>query len=96
MATTKTTFKKREKRGGRAKGTPNKVTVDTREAFKRLVESNHDNMTDWLKRVAAVDPDAALRHMSALSEYLIPKLARTELTGKDGNAMEITVTKRVI
>lgn len=31
-----------------------------------------------------------------LQEYIRPKLARTELTGKDGNAMEITVTKRIV
>lgn len=85
-----------KKVGGRGKGTPNKVTIETREVFKRLVEANHNNMTTWLKRVAKADPDAALKHITALSEYLIPKLARTELTGKDGNAMEITVTKRII
>lgn len=73
-----------EKKGGRVKGAENKTTKDIKEAFKNLIEMNLDNMTLWLKRVAADDPHKALKIMTDLSEYIIPKLARTEtdLTSK--------------
>lgn len=72
------------KTGGRQKGVENKVTRDTKEAFKRLVESNHDNMTLWLSRVAIEDPAKALEIVTKLAEYFIPKLARqVDENGKD-------------
>lgn len=75
-------FKKgHSKEGGRKKGVENKTTKDIREAFKALIEMNLDNMTDWLKRVAKDNPSRALDHMQGLSEYIIPKLQRTELVG---------------
>jgi hypothetical protein len=41
-------------------------------------------MDRWLNEVAQDDPYKALDLMNKLSEYHIPKLARTELTGADG------------
>lgn len=70
---------------GRKKGVPNKVTRDIRESFKNLVENNLDNMTKWLERVALNEPEKALKIVADLSEYILPKLQRTELTGKDGS-----------
>lgn len=66
---------------GRKKGTVNKVTIEIRESFRMLLESNVDQMSEWLQRVAAVDPAKALNIMLDLAEYHIPKLQRTELTG---------------
>lgn len=69
---------------GRPKGIENKVTRDIKEAYRMLIESNLDNLTGWLEMIAAKDPEKAIRIISDLSEYVIPKLARQELTGKDG------------
>lgn len=69
---------------GRPAGVPNKVTTDIREAYKQLIEKNLDNLTEWLEKVAEKDPEKAIRIINDLSEYIIPKLARTELTGKEG------------
>ncbi len=70
--------------GGRPKGVPNKQTKEIREAYQRLTENNLDNMTTWLSQVAGEDPAKALDIMLRLSEYIIPKLARQEVVGNDG------------
>lgn len=69
---------------GRTKGKPNKTTAEIREAYQKLVEDNLTNMTEWLTQVAAENPEKAMDLMLKLSEYMIPKLARQEVTGADG------------
>ena len=69
---------------GRPKGSKNKSTEAIRKAYQRLTEDNLDNMSLWLAQVAQDSPEKALDMMIKLSEYVIPKLARTELTGQDG------------
>jgi hypothetical protein len=69
---------------GRAKGKPNKTTKEIREAYQKLVEDNLTNMTKWLGEVARDNPEKAMELMLKLSEYMIPKLARQEVTGADG------------
>lgn len=70
---------------GRPKGSKNKQTAAIREAYQRLTESNLENMTQWINQVAADNPKEAFELMIKLSEYVIPKLARTEVTGNDGD-----------
>ena len=69
---------------GRPKGKPNKTTAEIRDAYQKLVEDNLTNMTEWLVQVAAQNPERAMDLMLKLSEYMIPKLARQEVTGADG------------
>lgn len=76
---------------GRPKGTPNKSTAIVREAIANLLERNAPNMDKWLNEVAQDDPYKALDLMNKLSEYHIPKLARTEVTGRDGEAQEMVI-----
>lgn len=71
--------------GGRPKGASNKTTQQIKEAYQQLLESNLDNMSTWLARMASEDEGKALDYMLKLSEYIIPKLARQELTGVDGD-----------
>ena len=78
-------FKEGHKKvGGRAKGQTNKTTAEIRDAYQKLVEDNLTNMTEWLVQVAAENPERAMDLMLKLSEYMIPKLARQEVTGADG------------
>ena len=76
---------------GRPKGMPNKSTSKVREAIAELLERNAGSMDRWLNEVADKDPYKALDLMQKLSEYHIPKLARTEVTGKDGDAQEMVI-----
>ena len=64
---------------GRQKGTPNKVTSDLREAYRLLAEKNQGNLELWLKQVAQDNPEKALKLFIDLSEYIIPKLNRSEI-----------------
>jgi len=79
--------KTRQKTGGRAKGVPNKATQAAREAFATFVDGNAHRMQEWLEAVAKDPkhgPKVAIELVLAVSEYHLPKLARTEHTGKDG------------
>jgi hypothetical protein len=49
-------------------------------------------MDGWLEQVAKGDPYKALDLMNKLCEYHVPKLARSEITGADGGAVEHSVT----
>ncbi len=78
-------FKEGHKKvGGRSKGQTNKTTAEIRDAYQKLVEDNLTNMTKWLGEVAMENPERAMDLMLKLSEYMIPKLARQEVTGADG------------
>jgi len=72
-------------RKGKKPGTVNKTTKHIREAYQKLTEDNLENMSIWLAQIAADDPAKAMDTMIRLSEYILPKLARTELTGNDGD-----------
>lgn len=84
---------------GRQKGVPNKSTGMVREAIATLLERNLGKMDEWLQLVAYGDeslgikpaPDKALDIMQKMAEYHIPKLARTEVTGKDGDDLKVVV-----
>lgn len=88
------------KTGGRQPGSANKTTKDVRQAVALLAENNVSKLEQWLEDTATGDiangvkPDpgkAAMLLLQAL-EYHIPKLARTEVTGKDGGPVVIAAT----
>ena len=70
---------------GKVPGTLNKTTKDIKEAYRLLIESNLDNMTQWLTKIAEKDPAKAIYIISDLSEYVIPKLARAEIDHKNSD-----------
>lgn len=72
-------FKKGNNLAGSRKGVPNKTTAEIRNAFQLLIEDNLDNMKVWLSDVAAEDPERALEIILKMSEYIVPKLSRTEV-----------------
>jgi len=69
---------------GRPKGANNLSTRKIKEAYHMLLENNLDNMSIWLGKIAEKDPAKASELMLRLSEYILPKLARTEVTGAEG------------
>ena len=74
--------KEGNKTGGRGKGTTNKVTKETREAFKEFVENNHEHFQGWIERVAENNPAKAIELVSNLAEYVLPKLSRAEVVAE--------------
>jgi hypothetical protein len=86
--------KTREKTGGRAKGVPNKVTQEAREAVKALLDANLPYLQTWLyttaeglkdeetgKYIVLPNPGKACDIVQNMVEYAVPKLARTEVIG---------------
>lgn len=85
-----------ERRGGRKKGTPNRVTREFRETVRLLLEENSENVSRWLTQVAEgvpakgdqkgrdPDPARALDLLVRLAEFAAPKLQRTEHVGEEG------------
>ena len=92
-----------ERRGGRAPGTPNRVTTEFRETVRRLLEDNAENFGRWLTLVAEgdgtengkPDPAKALGLITGLAEYAAPKLSRAEFSGPDGGPIQ-TVSKVIL
>jgi hypothetical protein len=71
-------------RTGRPVGSKNKNTQQIREAYQRLTEDNLENMSRWINEIAANNPEKAFKLMLEMSEFVLPKLQRTELTGANG------------
>lgn len=75
--------------GGSRKGVPNKATADVREAIARFAQSTVPQFQEWINRVAQEDPAKAADLFLKAIEYHIPKLARTEVTGMDGDPIKV-------
>lgn len=79
-------------KGGSRKGIPNKATANAREAIARFVDGNCDRLQSWLDQIEKTEGAmAAWRCLVDVIEYHVPKLARTEHTGKDGERLTLMV-----
>lgn len=67
---------KRQKTGGRKKGTPNKDTKELRERISDLIDNNFENIQS---DIDSLTPEKRLDFLVKLLEYSLPKLNRTEL-----------------
>ncbi len=70
-----------KKFGGRKKGTPNKTATEIREAFQLLVTMKLPNLSKWIDEVAENNPEKALDIIAKYSEFVLPKLQRSEING---------------
>lgn len=64
---------------GREKGSQNKITAKSREIYAQLLENNYAKMQKWLDELE--NPKDKLDFVLRSSEYVLPKLARTEVQG---------------
>ena len=78
---------------GRPKGVPNKTTKEIREAFQMLIESSLPDIQDWLRRVADENPEKALLIVEKYSDYILPKLQRTEISGGEDKPLNQVIFK---
>lgn len=69
---------------GRPVGAKGKSTQAAREAIAMFVENNAERLVGWLDEMAVDSPKDAFTAFMSVVEYHIPKLQRSELTGKDG------------
>ena len=80
-------------RSGRPKGTQNVKTKSIRDSYQKFIENNVEKFEEWLDRVAETNPAKAIELVSNLSDYVLPKLARTEIVGDEEQPLSIDLTK---
>lgn len=85
-----------ERRGGRQKGTPNKLTSTARSAFLAAFGELEGEFKGWIEEIAKTDPGRAAELLIRMAEYHFPKLGRTEVehSGGLGVTLEQLVPKR--
>jgi hypothetical protein len=86
---------KGRKTGGRTSGTPNKMTVAAREIALEFL--NGIDREELKALWAAAKGESATRAMAlwfGALEFVMPKLGRTEVTGKDGEPVRVVVVDR--
>jgi len=76
---------------GRKKGSVNKTTEEIRLAFQALIESSLPDIQKWLKQVAKDNPEKALSIVERYSDFILPKLQRTELSGGEDKPLRKVV-----
>ena len=72
-------FEKGNKHQVSRKGIPNKTTQEIRDAFQMLIEDNQENLQTWLTETAIDEPARALEIILKMSEFIVPKLSRTDV-----------------
>ncbi|KAA6323365.1 hypothetical protein EZS27_027189 [termite gut metagenome] len=60
---------------GRPKGKPNKVTIETREWIKQLIDKNREQIERDLE---ALDPKDRILAIEKLMQYTVPKMQSVE------------------
>jgi hypothetical protein len=79
--------------GGRPVGSHREKKKAAREMIASFIDGNSHRLERWLDEIyAAEGPKAAFSCFADLIEYHVPKLARTEVTGKDEGPIELVVT----
>lgn len=79
--------------GGSRKGIPNKATANAKEAISAFVDAQSERLESLLTQIEEQQgPKAAWDCIMDLVEFAVPKLARTEVTGKDGGPQEVKTT----
>jgi hypothetical protein len=71
-------------RSGRPKGSRNHVTKVIEEQFGNVLENRLPDLERWINQTAQENPAKAADLLMRLSERFLPLIARTEITGKDG------------
>jgi hypothetical protein len=64
-----------QKTGGRTKGTPNKVTMETREWIKQLIDKNREQIE---RDLTTLDPKDRILVIEKLMQYAVPKMQSVE------------------
>ena len=67
---------KGKKTGGRATGTPNKITMDLRQKIQDILESNWNTIE---KDIKGLEPKDRLMFFEKLLKYVLPTLQATSL-----------------
>lgn len=82
---------------GRPKGSSSAYSLKMRTTIAALLDKKADDIERWLDDIEANEgPLVAMKVVQDLLEYAMPKMARIEHTGADGDKLEITQIVRKI
>lgn len=70
---------------------PVEATATVRDVFSAFVEANAGKVQALFDRVAESDPAKALDLLARFAEFVIPKLARTDLSGDPDKTKSVTI-----
>ena len=83
MARSSTTFDGKNHKGGRPKGSVDKVTSDAKALFMEIMEGQVPKVQEALNEVYKEDKAAFLKYLAALMPYFIPKKTDVTSNGKE-------------
>lgn len=84
-----------KKTGGRQKGTPNKTTQAARAVALAFLDRRSDAEIDELwEKAKSESPSKAMSMWLQAQEFILPKLSRTEVTGRDGAPVRVVAVDR--
>lgn len=73
------------------KGIKNKVDSEIRACFEKLVSDKLPELSEWLNRIAEENPEKAMVIILKMSEYILPKLQRVNVTTDMKPKMEAVI-----
>jgi len=82
---------KKNPNAGRPAGAVNKQTLEFKEAVNNLLQYAMPEMVGWLSEIAKESPEKALELIHKYAQFAYPMLARQEVTGRDGDAIDMRV-----
>ena len=65
---------------GRPKGSTNTDTSLVKEVYSHIINSNLENVNDWIQEGGNTNPLQAIKLILKISDYVLPKLSRTRYT----------------
>ena len=79
---------KKEKTGGRTKGTPNRTTAETKELLQTIVSKELDKLGAMLEQL---EPNERINAISKLLPYILPKQSETSFSTEDQQPIKIII-----
>ena len=80
---------KKEKTGGRAKGTPNRTTAETKELLQAIISKELDKLGGMLEQL---EPNERINAISKLLPYILPKQTEIAIETREFIQEPITIT----
>ena len=71
---------------GRPQGSNNNDTDLVKEVYGQVVNTNLDNVNEWIQEVGQTNPLQAIKIILKMSDYVLPKLSRTGYTRVPSNS----------
>ena len=81
------------KSGGRKKGEPNAENKQKKELIAQIVEGQLPYATEVLNKMRKSNPVAWMNSLHGLMEFVMPKLARTDIKQESQGRVEIIVRR---